>query len=61
MPHKCEAPAATGATRDKLAGDARFPLTFTQPAAQLPRLIALHLGAETLAALALIVGGQAHG
>ncbi|OYU37045.1 hypothetical protein [Novosphingobium sp. PASSN1] len=58
---KNEAPAGAGATRDKLAGGSHFSSTFTRPAAQLPRLIALHLGAETLAALALFVGGQANG
>ena len=61
MPSKNEAPAEAGATCDKLAGGAHFLSTFTRPAAQLPRLIALHIGAETLAALALFVGGQAHG
>lgn len=62
MPLTCEAPAGkAGAARDKLAGGSRISSTFTCPAAQLPRLIALHLGAETLAALALFVGGQAHG
>jgi len=61
MPHKCEAPAATGATRNKLAGGSAALSTFARPAVQLPRLIALHIGAETLAALALVAGGHAHG
>lgn len=62
MPHESEAPAAmnaTGATRDKLAGGSRICSTFTRPAAQLPRLIALHIGAETLAAIAFVAGGSA--
>lgn len=60
MPRKSEAPAATGATRNKLASGSAFPSTFTRPAAQLPRLIALHLGAEMLAAIAFVAGGQPH-
>lgn len=55
MPHKCEAPAGKAeATRNKLTGGSSFSSTFTRPAAQLPRLIALHIGAETLAALAFV-------
>lgn len=60
MSPKSEAPAGAGATRDKLAGIAQFPSTFTRPAAQLPRLIALHIGAEMLAAIAFVAGGQPH-
>lgn len=59
MPPKNEAPAEAGASCDKLAGGAHFLSTFTRPAAQLPRLIALHIGAETLAALAFAAGGHA--
>jgi hypothetical protein len=54
-------PNKGGASRDQLPGCSLFSFTFTRPAAQLPRLIALHLGAETLAALAFVAGGQANG
>ena len=50
-----------GRGTDRFAGD-RCPFNFPAPAAQrlmLPRLIALHLGGETIAAIALVAGGAA--
>ncbi len=59
MRPKSKTPAGkAGASRVQLGGCSQIPLTFMRPAAQLPHLIALHLGAEALAMLA--IAGGAH-
>ena len=63
MAHKCKAPPVEGgAKRDCFPGWSRFANTLATAMAQppaMPRLIALHVGAEALAVIAL--GGRANG